>query len=108
MPCARRLVDRQADEIVAFVRAIVRRLELASLAFPIVLGGSILQGGHAMLDDRIAAGIASVAPRARIVRPDAAPILGAAIAAALHAGLPHDAIVQVRRALSGLVAPATV
>ena len=92
----------------AFVRAIVRRLDLARESFPIVLGGSILQGGHVMLDERIARGIASVAPRARIVLPDAAPILGAAVAAALHAGMPPEAIAQARRALSGLVAPAAV
>lgn len=97
---ARGLVERQADETVAFVRAIVGRLELAALSFPIVLGGSILQGGHPMLDDRIAAGIAAVAPLARIVRPDAAPILGAAIAAALHAGVSSDAIAQLRRELA--------
>ncbi|WP_344059000.1 N-acetylglucosamine kinase [Microbacterium pumilum] len=105
---ARRLVDRQADEIIAFVRAIVHRLELASHAFPIVLGGSILQGGHAMLDERIAAGISSVAPHARIVRPDAPPILGAAIAAALHAGVPHDAVSRVRSEFAGEGAPTPV
>ncbi|GAA1954320.1 BadF/BadG/BcrA/BcrD ATPase family protein [Microbacterium deminutum] len=94
---ARALVQRQADEVVAFVRAIVARLDLAALSFPIVLGGSILQGGHPMLDDRVAAGIAAIAPHARIVRPDAAPILGAAIAAGLHAGAPPDAIARLRR-----------
>lgn len=97
---ARGLVQRQADEIVAFVRAIVSRLDLASLAIPIVLGGSILQAGHEAFDARIAAGIAAAAPRARIVRPDAAPILGAAIAASLHAGVSPDAVARVRRELT--------
>ena len=93
---ARGLVERQADEIVAFVRAIVARLDLAELSFPVVLGGSILQAGHAALDGRIATGITAVAPHARIVRPDGPPILGAAIAAAMHAGVPADAIARVR------------
>jgi N-acetylglucosamine kinase-like BadF-type ATPase len=97
---ARGLVERQADELVAFVRAIVSRLELADHEFPVVLGGSILQGGHALLDDRVVAGVAAIAPRARIVMPDAPPILGAAIAAGLHAGLPHEAIVQLRAEMS--------
>ncbi|WP_240642161.1 N-acetylglucosamine kinase [Microbacterium sulfonylureivorans] len=105
---ARGLVDRQADEIVAFVRAIVARLGLDRVAFPVVLGGSILQAGHAMLDDRIVAGIARVAPRARIVLPAAAPILGAAIAAALHAGASADAVSRVRHELTGRVAAAGV
>jgi len=97
---ARELVERQADELVAFVRAIVGRLELAEHDFPVVLGGSILQGGHALLDDRMLAGITAIAPRARIVRPDAAPILGAGIAAALHAGMPHEAVAHLRAEMS--------
>ena len=95
MPSPRGLVDRQADEIVAFVRAIVARLDLAALALP---GRARRQhpagAGTPMLDDRIAAGIAAVAPRARIVLPDAPPILGAAIAAAMHAGAAARAAVD--------------
>ena len=94
------LVERQADEIVAFVRAIVTRLDLAEASFPVVLGGSILQARHALLDDRIADGIAAVAPRARIVRLEGTPLLGAALAAALHAGVDADALARVRAALS--------
>ncbi|WP_438354561.1 N-acetylglucosamine kinase [Microbacterium sp. CJ88] len=101
---ARGLVDRQADEIVAFVRAIVTRLDLAERDIPIVLGGSILQAGHALLDDRITAGISAVVPRARIVRPSTAPVAGAAVAAALHAGLGAAELGRLRAAF-GAPAP---
>jgi N-acetylglucosamine kinase-like BadF-type ATPase len=75
---ARALVDRQADEVVAFVRACVTRLDLAAAPVPIVLGGSILQAGHAGLDARIAAGVAEIAPAARLVTLTRPPVEGAA------------------------------
>ncbi len=74
---AKALVDRQADEVVAFVRACVTRLDLAAAAVPVVLGGSILRAGHDRLDARIAAGVAEVAPRGRIITPSQPPIEGA-------------------------------
>ena len=50
------LVDRQADEIVAFVRACVERLELAGTAVPVVLGGGILDSVNDRLLSRVEAG----------------------------------------------------
>ena len=92
---AQALVDRQADEVVAFVRACVTRLDLAATPVPVVLGGSILRAGHARLDARIAAGIAGLAPRARITTPSVPPIEGAVMLALAAAGAP------VRREPSG-------
>lgn len=80
------LVDRQADEVVAYVRAISQRLDLAAASFPVVLGGSILRAGHRRLDDRIAEGIVAIAPDARIVRSAALPVAGAALLALTRAG----------------------
>ncbi len=76
---ARALVDRQADEAVAFVRACVTRLDLAAAPVPIVLGGSIFQAGHAAMDARIAAGVAGVAPAARLVTLTRPPVEGAVL-----------------------------
>ena len=92
---AQSLVDRQADEVVAFVRACVTRLDLAATPVPVVLGGSILRAGHARLDARIAAGIVGLAPRARITTPSVPPIEGAVMLALAAAGAP------VRREPSG-------
>lgn len=93
------IVDRQADEVVAYIRAIVGRLELADAALPIVIGGSILRAGHPRLEERVLAGIARIAPRARLERPDAPPVVGAALLALDHAGAPASAHERVREAL---------
>lgn len=94
------LVERQADEVVAFVRAIVGRLGFASQGVPVVLGGSILTAGHELLDRRIDAGVHDVAGAARIVRLSAPPILGAALAALAHAGAGAAALARARAALT--------
>lgn len=98
------LVDRQADEIVAYVAAITSRLDLRAAALPIVLGGAILQAGHARLDDRVTAGIDAVAPHARLVRPTAAPIIGAALLALSRAGADAAALRTLRAALALVLA----
>ncbi|MCT9819276.1 N-acetylglucosamine kinase [Microbacterium sp. W1N] len=96
---AGQIVDRQADEVVAYIRAIVGRLELSDAAVPVVLGGSILRAGHPRLEQRVRVGMAALAPRARIVRPDAPPIAGAALLALDHVGAPAAAHDRVRAAL---------
>ncbi len=92
------LVDRQADEIVAYVRAIVARLGL--VAVPVVLGGGILQSGRERLLRRIAAGVADVAPGSRLVHPQAAPVTGAALRALDRAGASPNALRRAQLALA--------
>jgi N-acetylglucosamine kinase-like BadF-type ATPase len=46
---AAEIVDRQAAEVVAFVRAAVNRLGLADQEVEVVLGGGVLQAGNARL-----------------------------------------------------------
>ncbi|MEF3403609.1 N-acetylglucosamine kinase [Agromyces sp. CCNWLW203] len=105
------LVDRQADEIVAFARACVTRLGLAERAIPIVLGGGIVRSGDERLIGGIASGLVVAAPRARIELLDAAPIVGAALLALERAGASVDALDRARdgvmRATRGRI-PATV
>jgi N-acetylglucosamine kinase-like BadF-type ATPase len=76
---ARSIVDRLADELVAMARALIRRLRLSRLDPDVVLAGGIFRtdepGFHARLD----AGIRVTAPRARLVRLIAPPVLGAAL-----------------------------
>lgn len=85
------LVDRQADEVVAYVRACLRRLELTG-PVPVVLGGGILQAGHRRLLDRIAAGIAELNPQARLTQITQPPLLGAALLALDHVGASREAL----------------
>ena len=92
------LVDRQADEIVAYVRAIVARLGL--VAVPVVLGGGILQAGRQRLLRRIADGVAEAAPGSRLVHAQVAPVTGAALRALERAGASPDALRRAEVALA--------
>ncbi|MFC9561447.1 N-acetylglucosamine kinase [Agromyces sp. NPDC056965] len=94
------LVDRQAEEIVAFARACVTRLGLADRAIPIVLGGGIVRSGDERLLGGIASGLARVAPAARLEILDAAPIVGAALLALDQAGASADALDRARDAVT--------
>ncbi len=97
---AQSLVDRQADEVVAFVRACVNRLGLADRAIPVVLGGGILQAGHLRLGARIATGVAEIAPSARLVTLSQPPIVGAALLALEHAGASPGALARAQAAFA--------
>jgi N-acetylglucosamine kinase-like BadF-type ATPase len=81
------LVDRQAAEVVAFVTACLKRLELLDAVVPVVLGGGILQAGDPRLMSGIAAGLDAAAPHAMIVHVTDPPILGAARLALEHEGI---------------------
>ncbi|MFJ3631002.1 N-acetylglucosamine kinase [Streptomyces sp. NPDC090112] len=78
-PVAQRLVDRQADEVVAMAAVALGRLGLLGEEVPVVLGGGVLAAGHTRLDERIAGRLAERAPRARITVVTAPPVLGAAL-----------------------------
>ncbi|KQM82755.1 N-acetylglucosamine kinase [Agromyces sp. Leaf222] len=97
---AAELVDRQADEIVAFARACVTRLGLADRAIPIVLGGGIIRAADPRLISGITSGLAVVAPRARIEMLDASPIVGASLLALATAGASPEALERARSAVA--------
>jgi N-acetylglucosamine kinase-like BadF-type ATPase len=71
------IVDRQAAEIVAFVRAALQRLGVAGDEVEVVLGGAVLQAGHSRLLDGIETGLLEVAPRLLIRLARSRPIVGA-------------------------------
>ncbi|HEY3409017.1 MAG TPA: BadF/BadG/BcrA/BcrD ATPase family protein [Propionicimonas sp.] len=96
---AQALVDRTADEVVAFVRAGLNRLDLTACAVPVVLGGGILQARHARLQDRIAEGLAAIAPAARLVVVSEPPIVGAALLTLAGAGGSRTALTRARAVL---------
>lgn len=78
---ARALVARQAEEAVAMATATIRRLRLRKLAFDVVLGGGVLQAGHAPLVDAVRDGVVETAPRARVSVLEGPPLVGAAMLA---------------------------
>ena len=76
---ARRIVDRLADELVAMATSMLRRLRLTRLDPDVVLGGGVFRATDEAFYARIRDGVTAVAPRARLVRPIAPPVAGAAL-----------------------------
>lgn len=97
---AGRIVDRQAEEIVALARASLTRLELSAQPVPVVLGGGIIRAGDERLLGGIASGLAAAAPASRIVVVDRAPIVGAALLALGHVGADASALARAEGAVT--------
>jgi N-acetylglucosamine kinase-like BadF-type ATPase len=97
---AREAADMLADEVVAFVRAAVDRLDMADEEVEVVLGGGIFKTGDRAFHDRVAAGIRSAAPRAKLVHLRAPPVLGAALLGLDLLGATADAKLALRARLS--------
>ncbi|MBS0025301.1 N-acetylglucosamine kinase [Microbacterium paraoxydans] len=97
---ARSVVRRQADEVVAFVRACVTRLGLRDVEIPVLFGGGVARGRDPLLLSGIRAGLAEHAPAARLEIVDAPPVLGAALLVLDAADAGPDAKEHARRALS--------
>jgi N-acetylglucosamine kinase-like BadF-type ATPase len=76
---AQRLVDRQADAIVAMVVSAVRRLHLSRRDVEVVLGGGLFHSGDRGFVERIEAGVHAVAPAARVKLLTEPPVVGAAL-----------------------------
>ena len=96
---ARGAADTLADEIVAFVRAAVVRLDLEHEPVEVVLGGGIFDTTDTAFHARVAAGVAAVAPRAVLLHLDAPPVLGAALIGLDAVDAPAGSAAALRRAL---------
>jgi N-acetylglucosamine kinase-like BadF-type ATPase len=97
---ARRVVARQAEEIVALVTSAARRLDLLPADFAVVLGGGVLRARHRLLLDGIRDGLRSAAPRATLTVVDAPPVLGAGLSALDAFGADASAHAALRAALA--------
>ena len=76
---AARIIDRLADEVIAFAAAALRRLELTEANADVVLGGRLLRAASPSVIETIARGINEVAPNARVLSASSEPIVGAAL-----------------------------
>lgn len=95
---AQRLVDRQADEVIAYVRACAARLGYTG-SVDIVLGGGILHARHGRLHGRIERGVREILPEAALLTPRRAPVVGATLLAMEAAGAREEALARVGAAL---------
>ena len=98
---ARRILDRQADEVVAMVVSAARRLHLMRRDVEVVLGGGLVRAGDGRFLRRIQTGIRAAVPAARTKPLDVPPVVGAALLGLDHAaGASSAAAARVRSALT--------
>jgi N-acetylglucosamine kinase-like BadF-type ATPase len=98
------IVQRLVDEVVAFARAALRRLELTGMDPDVVLGGGVLRAVSSSVIERIARGVEQVAPDARVVVARSEPIVGAALLGLDVAGADPGAKARARTELDAAVA----
>ena len=98
-PVALEILDRLADEVVAFVRAAVTRLDLAGARPEVLLGGGMMRPAGPRMLARVDDGLQAVAAGlvARVV-PDP-PIVGAALLGLDDLGASPSAHERLRREL---------
>ncbi|MCL1800164.1 MAG: N-acetylglucosamine kinase [Promicromonosporaceae bacterium] len=92
------LVLRQADEIVAFAAAAMKRLGITDRVVPVVLAGGVVAANHPLLTGAISERLAEVAPRAFVSVLSAPPLVGAAMLALDAVGA--DAVAHETAALA--------
>jgi N-acetylglucosamine kinase-like BadF-type ATPase len=78
---ARRVVAKQAREVVALATVAARRLGLLDKAYSVVLGGGVLAARHPLLHDAVVDGVLATAPLATIGIVADPPVAGAALLA---------------------------
>jgi N-acetylglucosamine kinase-like BadF-type ATPase len=92
------LVSRLADEIVAMAGTVLRRLDLAAAAVPVVLGGGLLTARDSRLTAWITSRLAAQASQAQVSVVDVPPIAGAALLGLDQVGAGPAAEVRLRAA----------
>lgn len=97
---ARKIVERQADEVVAMAGTAIRRLRMSKLDVDVVLGGGVFRADDPAFFDRIREGLHRVAPGARVTVLSAPPVVGAALMGLDRARGVRAAHARVRAALT--------
>jgi len=112
-PVAAGILGRLADEVIAFARAAIARLELTAADPDVVLGGGLLRAAPPTVVGAISRGIRELAPNARVVVAPSEPIVGAALLGLDALGADASACGRARAELDAAVrtlvrAPAAV
>ncbi|MEV4413412.1 BadF/BadG/BcrA/BcrD ATPase family protein [Catellatospora sp. NPDC049609] len=97
---ARRVVARQATEIVALVTVAADRLGLSGEPYAVVLGGGVLRARHPLLEDAVSAGVKAHSSRARLTVLAQPPVVGAGLFALDALGATPAAATALRSALT--------
>jgi N-acetylglucosamine kinase-like BadF-type ATPase len=97
---ARELVRRAGRELGSLAVGVIRQLELSQLPFDVVLSGSLYKGSP-LIQQSLAEVVHAEAPRARLVRLGAPPVVGAVLMAMEQDGI-DPAVVRQRLIASTL------
>jgi N-acetylglucosamine kinase-like BadF-type ATPase len=100
---ARRVVERQAGEVVSMVAVAAGRLGLLASPYAVVLGGGVLRARHPLLDGAIRDGVRARSPYAEITVVEQPPVVGAGLLALDALGAPAGAAALFRAALAGRI-----
>jgi N-acetylglucosamine kinase-like BadF-type ATPase len=92
-PTARELIRWAGCELGELACAVIRQLEFEDLAFDVVLAGSMFEGGP-MLIEPMRATILSLAPKARFVRLNVPPVIGAVLIGMQEGGLRPSPLIR--------------
>ena len=103
-PVAAGIVRRLADEVIAFARAAIHRLDLTEADPDVVLGGGLLRAVSPSVVATIAGAVRELAPNAHVVVAPSDPIVGAALLGLDALGVDRSAGVRARAALDAAVA----
>jgi len=93
------IVEWLAGEAVGLARSAIRQLHLSRLDVEVVLSGGIFRTRYGAFHERIRTGIRAIAPRAKVIRLEAPPVLGAALLG-LDIVAPRDSAASDRARLS--------
>ncbi|HEX9622968.1 MAG TPA: BadF/BadG/BcrA/BcrD ATPase family protein [Streptosporangiaceae bacterium] len=101
---ARKIVLKLAKEIAAMAIAVIRRLDLAGAAIPVILGGGVLAASNPLLIGAISERVSAVASLAQFRVVEAIPVAGAALMGLDRIGAPVSATQRLRTAFAKLPA----
>jgi N-acetylglucosamine kinase-like BadF-type ATPase len=96
---ARSIVDRLADELVTMASALIRRLGMQRLDPEVVLAGGVFRATDRAFYERIESGIRRAAPKGRMVRLTAPPVLGSALIGLDRIGAGAEAETRITESL---------
>jgi len=97
---SREAADMLADEVATLAGAAITRLDLGGEEVEVVLGGGVFDTRDEGFHDRVAEGIHARAPRARLLRLQAPPVLGAALFGLDAIGADTAAVATLRAQLA--------
>ncbi|HEX3618669.1 MAG TPA: BadF/BadG/BcrA/BcrD ATPase family protein [Solirubrobacteraceae bacterium] len=101
---ARKIVERVADEVAAFARAALTRLDLCDAGADVVIGGGLMRAAPPWMLERIEQLVTATSANATLILAHEGPIVGATILGLDAIGAGTEAISRARAELQSAIA----